>query len=195
MSRDNDDSTESSLLEQLRQENPQAWERLVVLWGPLVYARCRRRGLSAEAAEDVTQSVFLKVYSGLGRFHRDGKKHRFRFWISRIVQNEIATVLRRAYRHEQPRGGSGFQQYLENQPEDVDDESLDWCHPTRILARACDLVKPRVKPQNWKAFELVKQGFSPSEAAEKLGMDPAAVRQAIFRIRRLLKIELDGMLD
>jgi hypothetical protein len=47
-------STPSSLLEGLRQGDAASWRRLALLYGPLVYGWCRRRGLQAADAQDVT---------------------------------------------------------------------------------------------------------------------------------------------
>ena len=48
-------STASSLLEQVRAGEPGAWQRIVHVYGPLVYGWARRAGLQAADAADVMQ--------------------------------------------------------------------------------------------------------------------------------------------
>src|SRR5438552_4110060 len=54
--------TSSSLLARVRAQDRAAWNRLVDLYGPLVYRWCRQLGLLSEDAEDVGQEVFVAVY-------------------------------------------------------------------------------------------------------------------------------------
>jgi len=65
---DQSGATSSSLLERAKARDPQAWERLVELYGPLVYQWCRRWGISATDSQDVVQELFRAVASGIARF-------------------------------------------------------------------------------------------------------------------------------
>src|SRR5262249_2957763 len=60
-----------SLLVKLKAHEQVAWERLVDLYGPVVYSWCRRGGLRAEDASDVGQEVFQAIARGIENFHRD----------------------------------------------------------------------------------------------------------------------------
>lgn len=70
-----------------------AWAELVGLEYRQVYALCRRLSGSGEDAEDLTQEVFLKVYSKLGTF--DPVRGNFRTWITTITRNQVVDHLRR----------------------------------------------------------------------------------------------------
>jgi hypothetical protein len=52
-------SISSSLLLRARAHDPEAWRRLVRVYGPLIYSWCRRAGLQAADAADVDQEVYL----------------------------------------------------------------------------------------------------------------------------------------
>ena len=54
-------SISSTLLDQLRARRPEAWQRLVLLYGPVIYRWCRRSDLSAEDAADLVQEVLAAV--------------------------------------------------------------------------------------------------------------------------------------
>ena len=61
----------STLLEQVRAGRPDAWRRLVDLYGPAVYRWCRQLGVSQADAADVVQEVFGAVAAHARQFHRD----------------------------------------------------------------------------------------------------------------------------
>ena len=54
-------SISSTLLESVKAKRPEAWRRLVDLYGQVVYRWCRKSGLKAEDAADVVQEVFAAV--------------------------------------------------------------------------------------------------------------------------------------
>lgn len=189
-----ENSTSSSLLEGLRNQEGNAWCQLVEMWTPMIYGHCRRRGFSAEDADDITQCVFARVYSGLPGFERDGVGRRFRYWIAAITRNEIADFCRRNKAAPRAAGGSDCRAILESLPALTDESSADWCQPALILSRALDVIQADFKPENWQAFELVQfKKFSNQEAGEQLGIAPGTVRQATFRIRQRLKETLQGL--
>ena len=57
-------------MERARLKEAEAWDKLVTLYGPLVYRWCRRWGLQPKDAENVGQEVFLRVFQGLAAFRR-----------------------------------------------------------------------------------------------------------------------------
>ena len=59
-------STSVSLIARLRDQDGDAWQRLVKLYGPLVYRWCREAGLQASDATDVGQEVFGAVATSSG---------------------------------------------------------------------------------------------------------------------------------
>ncbi len=59
------DSISTSLLEQVRADRPEAWERLVDLYSPLIYRWCRQAGMAEHDAADLLQEVFSAVLSHL----------------------------------------------------------------------------------------------------------------------------------
>ena len=56
-------STSRSLLMQLKNGQPAAWERLTALYAPLVYRWCREMRLAEQDMPDVFQQVFQSVAS------------------------------------------------------------------------------------------------------------------------------------
>jgi RNA polymerase sigma-70 factor, ECF subfamily len=91
----NDDQpTPLSLLEGIRCQDESAWQRLVDIFTPFVFNYCRRRGLSTEDAEDLSQSIMVRIYRGINGFRRDQPNQRFRYWVATIIRNEFIDYLR-----------------------------------------------------------------------------------------------------
>jgi RNA polymerase sigma-70 factor (ECF subfamily) len=51
------EATSSSLLERVKTQDPQGWQRLLALYGPLVYHWARQSHLQDQDAADVVQEV------------------------------------------------------------------------------------------------------------------------------------------
>lgn len=183
-----------SLLDGLREENAEAWSRLVDLWTPLLFGFCRSRGFSKEDADDIVQAVMIRVYKGLPKFCRDGKGKRFRFWIMKILRNEVADSYKRRTNGATAVGGSENQMHLGNVAEPIDESESDWFSPARIISRLLDVIKSDFSEQNWRAFELVHlENHTNKEVAEMLGINENTVRQATFRIRKRITEEEKAM--
>jgi hypothetical protein len=71
-------STSSSLIKRAQARDPEAWERLVELYSPLVYYWFRGTRLPAEDAADLMQEVFRSVSVGIARFAHNSNQASFR---------------------------------------------------------------------------------------------------------------------
>jgi RNA polymerase sigma-70 factor (ECF subfamily) len=96
----------ASLLRAAREGDDAAWRAIIDLYARRVYALARSR-LGAgrqEAAEEVTQSVFVTVASKLATPDGTGytEQGRFESWLFRISMNRIRDEVRRQKRHAEP---------------------------------------------------------------------------------------------
>ncbi len=71
--------------------DPEAWCRLVHLYGPVIYVWSQRAGLQSHDASDVTQEVLHAVSSNIARFRRERPSDSFRGWLrsSRPIKSAI----------------------------------------------------------------------------------------------------------
>lgn len=193
-------ATHPSLLSGLRRQDPPSWERLVDLFGPLVFAMCKRNGLTSEAAADVMQETFLSVSQSLEKFRYRDSDDTFRGWLTRIAQHRIADFHRRRTAVLSAVGGSAADRMLDAAVADADrSESGDECTHEKelegLVRRAAAMIQSEVEPRSWKAFWLTTvNGMTAPAAAKELGMQPAAVRKAKSRVARRLR-ELLGEVD
>jgi RNA polymerase sigma-70 factor (ECF subfamily) len=65
-----------------------------------------------------------------------------------------------------------------------------------LVSRALSLMQADFKPQTWRAaWEHAVQDRPAAEVAAELGLTPAAVSCAKFRVMNRLRQELQGFLD
>lgn len=187
--------TSASLLNRVRQQDQEAWERLVKIYTPLVFHWCRRESrLSQEDAADVMQEVFRSVASSIAQF-RQQRVGGFRSWLRTITVNKIRDMIRKARGRADAVGGSGWNQRLQELPESSSD-SAEAAEEGLVMKRAVEVLADKYKESTRKAFWLVTfEGYTAAESAEMLGITEQAVWQACFRVRRRLREELAGLLD
>jgi RNA polymerase sigma-70 factor (ECF subfamily) len=181
-------STSSGWLRALQSREASAWQRLTQLYGPLVYAWCRRQGLPASDSADVIQEVFKAVVVKVAEFTPHGPGT-FRGWLRTITRNKVLDHFRRQKGHPAAELDSAMQQQLAVEP---DSAVSDAGERALLLQAILTRIRPEFNEKTWQAFwRLTVEGHSSSEIATDLGMTPEAVRQSKARILRRLRNELD----
>src|SRR5437762_3136751 len=102
-------SLSTSLLLRVVALEAEAWERLVRLFGPTLYSRCRRRGLREEESNDLVQEVFLAAAKSVGRFRRAEPGSSFRGWLWGIARNKLRDHWKARANHPEAQGGTDAQ--------------------------------------------------------------------------------------
>ncbi len=191
-------SLSTALLAGLQAQADEAWGRLIRLYGPVVYAWCKRRGLQPSDAEDITQEVFRVVLLRITDFRREQPGSTFRGWLWTITRNKTGDYLRRRQAQPQPAGGSEAREQLEqlaaeSRPNDDDPEA----GAERLLyRRALDLIRSEFEPPTWEAFwRIVVDGQRPADVAPATGLSLNAVYLAKSRVLRRLREELGDARD
>jgi RNA polymerase sigma factor (sigma-70 family) len=194
-----DDSTSLTLLNVLcgPAKNEQAWRVFCERYQPQIARWCGRWRLQATDADDVSQRVLQRVFTGIGTYKRD--RGRFRAWLKTVVENSIKDFLRSGSRRpgDQGAGDSGVAEILNAlaQPESVDSlaQELD-TSLTRDLHEIQARVEKEVEPDTMLAFRwVILENVSIPDAAAKLGKTNAAVGMAINRVKKKLRAEYARM--
>ena len=191
-------STSPSLLQRVKAQDPEAWQRLTRLYTPLVYSWCRRYELPAEDSADVIQEVFRAVYSGIERFRSDRPGDTFRGWLWTITKNKVRDHFRSRRGLPEAKGGTEAYRQLENVPDCPrgEDSGDQGSFAGSVSHRALELMKVDFEERTWQAFwKTAVEHRPPSEVAEELDMSVAAVYQAKSRVLRRLRQELAGLAD
>jgi RNA polymerase sigma-70 factor, ECF subfamily len=179
--------TSPTLVAGVRRGDADAWDRLARLYGPLVYAWCRRAGLQAADAEDVLQEVFVTVSARVGEFRHGGEGDTFRGWLWAITRYKIGDWLKRRPRQAVGTGGSEALDHLHQMPE-PDLPEAEPVGPSGLHQRALELVRGEFIDATWQAFwGVVVQGRDPADVATELGLSRNAVYIARSRVLRRLR--------
>ena len=183
-------STKASLLIRLRNtpSDQAAWGEFVDRYGPQIYAWCRHWRLQEADAQDVAQTVLLRLARTMPEFVYDPARS-FRGWLRTLTQNAWSDLVR-----DQQRGGRGAadSQVLELlqtvQARDDLVQRLEQAFDQELLEQAREQVRARVEPATWQAFELTAvSGVPAAEVAARLGLRVGAVYQAKSQVQRLLR--------
>ena len=191
--------TSTSLLQRIRFQDQEAWQRLVGLYGPLVYGWCRRWGMQQSDAQDIVQEVFRAVAGGIDGFRRDGVAGSFRGWLWTIAKNKASTYFSQQARRPQVIGGTDLQARLAEIPERYPDESLSEeasAETSGLMRRAMDVVRGDFQERTWRAFlRTAVDGAGAAEVAAELKMTVRAVRQAKYRVLQRLREEFCDLIE
>jgi RNA polymerase sigma-70 factor (ECF subfamily) len=177
-----------------------AWEKIVLLYSPLVYRWCRRKGLDEADSLDVGQEVFRSVYASLNSFERARAGQCFRAWLKTITANKITDHHRKKERQPQAKGGSEAREWLEQALAEtpVADEDLgdDESERILILRRSLDLARGEFEPRTWEAFwKVVIDEHEPVDVAAALGISRNAVYLAKSRVLHRLTALFDKLVE
>jgi RNA polymerase sigma-70 factor (ECF subfamily) len=178
------ESTSSSLIDRVKLREPEAWQRLVKLYGPLIYRWCRASSLQPDDSADVVQEVFRSVMTGLNSFRKDRPGDSFRGWLWTVTRNKIRDHHRRGANHPHAAGGTDAQQQFQQLPDDPPEETGTQTSipDSGLIQRALQIIKLEFEESTFQAFwRMTIDGLSATEVADELGMTKGAVRQAKYR--------------
>ena len=134
-------ATSRSLLARVQADEPQAWERLVHLYAPLVLHWCRGYGLQDQDLADIFQDVFQAVVTHVSRFRKERADDTFRGWLRRITQNKLRDHYRRLGHDVRGVGGSSAHEWLAQLPQPTDEEPIPEEAERGLFARALSLIR------------------------------------------------------
>jgi RNA polymerase sigma-70 factor (ECF subfamily) len=190
--------TRASLLARLRDpaDDQAAWELFVDRYGPKIYGWCRYWGLQEADAEDVTQTVMLKLAEKLRSFEYD-RTGSFRAWLKTLTQHAWADFLDGQRRHAQATGDSRILDRLNAVETREDLETrLAATFDLELLEAAGTRVQQRVEPHTWSAYQLTAVEQVPaSEAAAQLGISVVVVYQARSKVQKMLQDEVKQLTE
>lgn len=185
--------TSPTLLGRLRQApaDQAAWADFVDRYGRQIYGWCRRWGLQDADAEDVTQSVLVRLAEKMRAFAYDPTRS-FRGWLRTLTHHAWSDFLEGRRRGSVGSGDTDILDRLHS-VEASDDlaRQLDAECERELLEEAMTRVRLRVEARTWDAFRLLAlEGSSGAEAAARLGMKVATVFVARAKVQRMIQEEV-----
>ncbi len=203
MGRPDESRTHATLLERVARSgdrDQEAWARFVDQYGRKVYSWCRRWGLQAADAQDVTQIVLMKLAARMRNFTYDPSRS-FRAWLKAVAHNTWKDFVGDLHRADAGLGGGADLERLNSVEAREDlvrglEEQLD----RELLEAAMQNVRGRAADHNWRAFHLTAiEDIPAAEAARRLEIKIArvyaarsAIQQRIAEEYRKLETEIEG---
>lgn len=196
-------STSRSLLVRVRNEDEEAWTRLVDLYTPLVCYWCRQNGLAEQDLPDVAQEIFQAVARNIERFRDDGPKSTFRGWLRTVTRSKVADSFRRKSKEADAAGGTDaqfrFNQIVDQEPVagQEEEDSAGLSEERRVLFRqALELIQRDFEERTWNAFwKVAVEGRPTADVAEELDMKPGTVRVSRCRVLARLREEFGDLIE
>lgn len=185
------DPTSQSLVDAMMQGEESAWKKIAEVWGRTLLNYFGRKGLQGTDCEEVTQNVMVKMYSAMsrGKFERDGKQKRLRFWVYKIAENELKSFYERFQNKPHSPGGTEHQDILANVGTDEDTEDFK----AILVAQILDVIQTDFKEDTWETFRLFHfENLSQPEIESKQGINQGAIRARIKRVKDRLQAELEA---
>lgn len=185
--------TSPTLLGRLRQAptDQAAWKEFVQRYGRHILQWCRQWGLQEADAQDVAQTVLLKLAEKMRDFDYDPAGS-FRGWLRAVTHN---AWLKLAAGRQRAGAGSGDTQVEELlQAVAARDDlvgRLEAEFDRELFEEATLRVRLRVEPRTWDAFRMMAlEGRSGAEVAAQLGMKVATVFVAKSKVQKMLREQI-----
>jgi RNA polymerase sigma-70 factor (ECF subfamily) len=181
------------LLGRLRQVpgDQEAWNTFVARYGPRIYGWCRQWNLQEVDAQDVTQSVLLRLVEKMRAFEYDPGRS-FRGWLRTITHHAWSDFLAARKSAAVGSGDSTILAWLQTVEAREDLLSrLEKEFDQELLDEAMMRVRLRVTPAKWDAFRLMAlEGLSGAEVAQRLGMKVATAFVVRSKVQQMIQDEV-----
>ncbi len=191
-------STSSAFINRLRQNDPQAWERMAQVYYPLVVHWCKRRLPTVDVLE-VVHDVFIAVQFGIARFQFDGPENSFRGWLRGITTNKSMDYWRSRAQQGIAAGGSQHLRWMAHHTAESETDTTNEDHrdETAIIVQgALKIIRDEFTEKTWQAFQRTAiHGDRCIDVANDLEMTPNAVTKAKSRVLKRLRKELGEFIE
>lgn len=169
------DDDEADLIRRARDRDQQAFAQLYRRHVGRVHALCRRMAADIPRAEELTQTVFVKVWEKLGLFRGESA---FASWLHRLTVNTVLTEFRTTRRREARVFGV----------EDPTAMETPGAPPAPGLRLDLEQAIATLPPRARVVFVLHDvEGYTHEEIARLLELEPGTSKAQIHRARQLLQ--------
>ncbi|TWU60226.1 RNA polymerase sigma factor RpoE [Rubripirellula tenax] len=191
--------TSLSLLQRIKHsDDSEIWNRLDILYRPLLVAWMRKYDVQPSDADDLAQEVLWVVSKEVGTFEHNGRTGAFRAWIKTILVHRLRTFWRTRDRHPRTADGSDVVRRLAELDDPASDMSRLWDdeHDRHVAGQLMIQAERHFSPETWNAFKRVAiDGARADVAARELGMTLNAVFIAKSRVLSRLRQEAAGLVE
>lgn len=192
--------TRASLLARLKDWGDQeGWREFFDTYWHLVFSVARKQGLSDAEAEDVVQDLFVELGEKMKSFQYDPSIGSFKGWLCTRTRRRVIDRRRKHARQPDYPGASTPLDVTAEEPAgdaNWDEWERAWDAEWRqhLLDAALERSKRMVGVRQFQIFDLhVLQEKSAAEVSAALGIPTAQVHLAKFRVRLVVRRELQRL--
>lgn len=186
--------TRVTLLQKLKDSHDDAaWADFAYYYRSYIYNIARRMNLGNDDANEIVQLVLLKSWDKLGDFNYDSEKGRFRGWLCRVTGNEIRNYIRDQKKRfvsieefNTEDGRNTLEQFTQPEIEKAADDEWEEYVPKLAWKNIRESFEENAR----RTFELLGEGKTPEEIADKLGISKNTVYTHKKRIKEKLLPEI-----
>jgi RNA polymerase sigma-70 factor (ECF subfamily) len=180
-----------ALMEQIKQGDEMAFERLVELHQHAVIGTVAKMLCNHADAHDIAQQVFLRVWKSAARYRPEAK---FTTWLFTITRNLVFNEMRRRKRHPQTSLEETEEEYHIGIPDDEhrrpDAENLQ----AELEKVIDDAIASLPEKQRMAVILRRYEDLAYEEIGEVLKLTVPAVKSLLFRARTQLREKLEPYL-
>ncbi|HSQ57631.1 MAG TPA: sigma-70 family RNA polymerase sigma factor [Gemmata sp.] len=172
--------------------DPSSWAEFVRCYRDQIHNWCRVWGLQDSDAEDVTQSVLVRLLRKLRRFRYDPARS-FRGWLRTVTYNVCQDWRAEMASHSAGSGDTGVYRLLASAAARDDlANRIESEYAREMLNVAMLRVRQRVQPHTWASFyQTAVEDRAPTEVAAELEISLANLFVYRSRVRKMLIDELN----
>jgi len=188
-------TTTPTLLHRLRRHsNDQAaWREFVERYGKQIYLWCRGWRLQDADAQDVTQTVLLKLARRMQTFEYD-RQQSFRSWLRTVTRNALQDFFVARKSQQLEAATSDAAELYAAEPREDLLVRLERVFDLELLEAAKIRVRLRVQAKTWQAYCLTAEEQQPPvEVARQLGMSIPSVYAAKSHVLKMLQEEVRAL--
>ena len=188
--------TRETLLQRIKNRHDEdSWEDFIKHYAGYIYNIVRRMNLNHHDAEEIVQTVNLKIWNKIQDFDYDSNKGRFRGWLCTVASNEAKMFLRKKKRRiPELKRSEADEDYTPEQIDMPDINKLiteEW--EIYITELAWNNIQDCFEEKTKLAFEMVSKGIDPKKIAEELGIAQSTVYVSKKRVADRLRKEIQRL--
>ncbi|HXV28504.1 MAG TPA: sigma-70 family RNA polymerase sigma factor [bacterium] len=187
------DLAEKEVIAGALSRSPEAWQRLLSLYGRKVYSIALRFMANEKDAEDVTQEVWLLISQKLAEFRGEAK---LGTWIYRIATNKCLEKLRSSAKKKTESIEALLPQFQEDGH--YVKEFEDWSERPAVKTESSLLKQElekiiRALPEEYRQVLVLRdvEGLTGEETADMLQINEATMKTRLHRGRMAMREKLE----
>jgi RNA polymerase sigma factor (sigma-70 family) len=194
-------NTRLTLIQRISQNQDEAgWEEFVKYYRRYLYVVIRNMNMSHHDADEIIQTVMVKVWDKLKEFQYHPSKGRFRYWLCTIARNSVIDFVRRRQSQQKRCDGLKLQGEIDSMsnvklPEVEEIAEREW--QNYIANLALETTRNLFNEKMIACFLLYSEGKTITQVAEEAGLSEnsvyiykAKVQDAMLREMKRLDHEI-----